>query len=78
MNTDIVDIAAGVERTTDRAVQEIRRSIGDNLYDIQKRNEAILFRDPPTKGIGRLGRAVIDVKVRDHGGFHIQFLTSSP
>lgn len=64
MNADIVEIPPGVERSTDRAVQEIRRSISDNLFDIQKRNEAILFLDPPSKGIGRLGTAVVDVKVR--------------
>jgi hypothetical protein len=63
MNADIIDIPSGGEHTTDRAVQEIQRSIGDNLYDIQMRNEAILFHDLPTKRIGRLGTAVNDVKV---------------
>lgn len=63
MVADIIEIPAGIEPTTDRAIQEIQRLISDNLYDIQMRNEAILFHDPPTKGVGRLASAVIDVKV---------------
>ena len=63
MVADIIEIPAGIEPTTDRAIQEIQRLINDNLYDIQMRNEAILFHDPPTKGVGRLASAVIDVKV---------------
>ena len=57
---DTIETSTGV---TDRATQEIRRLISDKLYDIQMRNEAMLFHDPPTKGVGRLARAVNDVKV---------------
>lgn len=64
MDDDVIKVSPGVERFTDRTIQEIRRSISDNLFDIQKRNKAILFLDPPSKGIGRLGTAVMDVKVR--------------
>ncbi|KAF9453917.1 hypothetical protein P691DRAFT_798859 [Macrolepiota fuliginosa MF-IS2] len=63
MNADIAEIHPRVERSTDRTIQEIRRAINDNLFDIQKRNEAILFHDPPSKDIGRLGTAVVDVKL---------------
>lgn len=63
MATDTIEVPPGIEQTTDMAIQEIQRSISDNLYDIQMRNQAILFHDPPTKGIGRLGTAVIDVKL---------------
>lgn len=63
MAADVIEFSPGVECFTDRAVQEIRRSIGDNLFDIQKRNEAILFLDPPSKGVGRLCMTVMDVKV---------------
>ena len=57
---DTIETSTGV---TDRATQEIQRLISDKLYDIQMRNEAMLFHDPPTKGVGRLARAVNDVKV---------------
>lgn len=63
MVADVIESPHGVECFTDRAVREIRRSIGDNLFDIQKRNEAILFLDPPSKGVGRLYMTVMDVKV---------------
>lgn len=35
----------------------------DNFYDIKKRNEALLFRDPIAQVSARLGNAVSDVKV---------------
>jgi len=60
---DTIETATGVEPITDRATQKIQRLISDKLYDIQMRNEAMLFHDPPTKGVGRLARAVNDVKV---------------
>lgn len=60
---DTIETSTGVEPITDRTTQEIQRLISDKLYDIQMRNEAMLFHDPPTKGVGRLARAVNDVKV---------------
>lgn len=60
---DTIETATGVEPITDRATQKIQRLISDKLYDIQMRNEAMLFHNPPTKGVGRLARAVNDVKV---------------
>lgn len=66
MAADIIQFPPGIECSTDRAVREIRRSISDNLFDIKKRNEAILFLDPPSKGVGRLYMTIMDVKVYLH------------
>ena len=45
-------------------IQDIRQTIFANFLDVRKRNEALLFRNPPPHMSIRLQAAVSDVKVR--------------
>lgn len=44
--------------------QEVQRILVDNVADIRRRNEAMLFRNLPPRGLARLGSSVADVQVK--------------
>ena len=52
------------EPVTDRNSQEVGQALLDNVSDIKKRNEAMLFRNFPVDISIELGSAVTDIKVK--------------
>lgn len=44
----------------------LRQQLFDSYVDLQKRNEAMLFRELPTRVSGSLSSALSDIKAREH------------
>lgn len=61
MSENFVDISN--DRCIEYNLRDIRYLLAENLADIKKRNEALLFCGPVPKVPARLGTAVSDVKV---------------
>jgi mediator of RNA polymerase II transcription subunit 12 len=57
------------EQSTDWNSQDVGQILLDNVSDIKRRNEAMLFRSPPVDTSDELGSAVTDIKVRVLSGF---------
>lgn len=47
----------------DQRPREIQRLLLENLSDIQRRNDAMLFRNLPPRALERLGSMVVDIQV---------------
>ncbi len=58
------DIKFPAHHCMDQNTRDLRYSLSDNLLDIKRKNEAMLFRGPIAQVSARLGAAVVDVKVR--------------
>lgn len=52
------------DQHTEQNSREIQQILLDNLFDVQRRNEDMLFLNLPTRVSAQLGTAVSDVKVR--------------
>ncbi|KAH7922771.1 hypothetical protein BV22DRAFT_1094076 [Leucogyrophana mollusca] len=48
--------------TPDHRYREVQRTLLDNLDDIQRRNDAMLFRNLPPRVLERLGSMVVDIQ----------------
>lgn len=44
--------------------REIQQLLLENLSDVQRRNDAMLFRNFPPRALERLGSMVVDIQVR--------------
>lgn len=74
----LCDVLTGIipnsgEQFTDRNSQDIRQALLDNVSDIKKRNEAMLFREFPVDISIELGSAVTDIKVKTFCALRISF-----
>lgn len=56
---------SGAEAHIEQNIQGIRQTLVSNFADIERRNEALLFRNLPHRAEGRLRSAVGDVQVSD-------------
>jgi mediator of RNA polymerase II transcription subunit 12 len=60
----LTGIALHPEQSTDRNSQNVGQVLLDNVSDIKRRNEAMLFLSRPVGTSDQLGTAVADIKVR--------------
>jgi mediator of RNA polymerase II transcription subunit 12 len=61
------------ERFTEQNSQDVGQALLDNVSDIKKRNEAMLFRSFPVDLSAGLGPAVTDIKVKPSSDFILDF-----
>jgi hypothetical protein len=59
------DILHNTTGFVEEVARDLHHTLLDQLSDIKRRNEAMLFHNFPTRGIARLGGAVSDIQVRD-------------